>query len=60
LRNDRWLWLGVSAALGYYALTVLIVGLDAYTRHRLGMTPLLAMLAAVVLSRVSRRLARPK
>jgi hypothetical protein len=50
-RAQRWLWLGFSAALGYYTLTILIVGLDAYSRHRLGMTPLMALLAAVAVAK---------
>jgi 4-amino-4-deoxy-L-arabinose transferase-like glycosyltransferase len=49
-RAQRGLWLGLSAVLAYYALTILIVGLDAYTRHRLAVTPLMAVLAGVTVT----------
>jgi 4-amino-4-deoxy-L-arabinose transferase-like glycosyltransferase len=58
-RKQAALWLGISAACGYYVVTILIVGVDAYARHRLGMTPLLAMLAAYAIATIRRARSSP-
>ncbi len=46
-KTSRWFTLGLLLVCGYYLATIGVVGLDAYSRHRSMLTPLLVIMAAM-------------